>query len=412
MPKTTIGHALPQWQEGYLDMHHISTGRGNAAFYILPDGTTLLVDAGDISEQRPRTLTARNAKIKPSAKKTAGQWIVDYIHQFHPNKKNAQLDYVLITHFHEDHMGEIDDTCAVSSLGDFRISGITQVAETIAVKTLIDRSYPDYTLPHSLKSPDFKTQMTASADIEDRMYLETLEAYWKFQQAHQKQRGMKIDRLQVGSKQQIILIHRPHDFADFTIRNIQGNGLGWTGWQDKTFSLIKSRHAGENELSAGIRISYGKFDYYTGGDISGVDDYGSSDMSSAEAKLAPVIGPVDAATFNHHGNSDSQSNFYVRTLRPKVWIQQSWSSDHPGDEVLSRIMSTDLYPGKRYLFANDLLAATKNVIGSKVKRAYNATQGHILIRVAPAGSQYQVIVLNDNNKKREVLSIFGPFEPR
>jgi hypothetical protein len=33
----TVGQPLPAWQEGYLDLHHINTGRGNAAFYILPD---------------------------------------------------------------------------------------------------------------------------------------------------------------------------------------------------------------------------------------------------------------------------------------------------------------------------------------------------------------------------------------
>jgi len=38
---------FPPWTQGHLDIHQISTGRGNAALVILPDGTTLLVDAGD-----------------------------------------------------------------------------------------------------------------------------------------------------------------------------------------------------------------------------------------------------------------------------------------------------------------------------------------------------------------------------
>lgn len=29
---------LPEWQAGYLDIHQISTGRGNAAYLIFPDG--------------------------------------------------------------------------------------------------------------------------------------------------------------------------------------------------------------------------------------------------------------------------------------------------------------------------------------------------------------------------------------
>jgi len=42
----STGEPLPQWTPGTLDIHQISTGRGNAALFILPDGTTLLVDAG------------------------------------------------------------------------------------------------------------------------------------------------------------------------------------------------------------------------------------------------------------------------------------------------------------------------------------------------------------------------------
>ena len=39
---------LPAWQKGYMDIHHISTGRGDCNFMIFPDGTTMMVDAGDL----------------------------------------------------------------------------------------------------------------------------------------------------------------------------------------------------------------------------------------------------------------------------------------------------------------------------------------------------------------------------
>lgn len=65
------GEQLAPWQKGMLDIHHINTGRGDATFMIFPDGTTLLVDAGDMSETHPRTLSARNAKAMPNNSKTA-----------------------------------------------------------------------------------------------------------------------------------------------------------------------------------------------------------------------------------------------------------------------------------------------------------------------------------------------------
>ena len=36
-----VGEPLPPWSPGTLDIHHI-----NAAFFLFPDGTTMLVDAG------------------------------------------------------------------------------------------------------------------------------------------------------------------------------------------------------------------------------------------------------------------------------------------------------------------------------------------------------------------------------
>ncbi len=51
------GDVLPAWTPGTLDIHQIVTGRGNAAFMMFPDGTTLLLDAGDSggtdADQRP-----------------------------------------------------------------------------------------------------------------------------------------------------------------------------------------------------------------------------------------------------------------------------------------------------------------------------------------------------------------------
>ena len=61
-----VGEPLPAWQKGYLDLHHINTGRGNCAFFILPDGTTMLVDAGEQSPLDPRTTSPRNAQIRPN----------------------------------------------------------------------------------------------------------------------------------------------------------------------------------------------------------------------------------------------------------------------------------------------------------------------------------------------------------
>ncbi len=399
-PKTT----LAPWEEGMMDIHHINTGRGDATFLIFPDATTLLIDAGDMSETHARTLSARNAPQRPNASRTAPQWIADYITQFHP-KKDKGLDYALITHYHDDHFGEWDPNRKVHPQGNYALTGIMEVGSLLPIGKLLDRGH---VYPIDLKSA------AARAHLKNDAYhpLPTLESYWKFVQYQQDANGLLHETLVAGADDQIKLVHAKGTYPNFNIRNIAVNGNIWTGEKNAYFSIFKDGDdPGENQLSTAIKISYGTFDYFTGGDISGIDPFGGTDVDAVESQLAPVVGPVDVATLNHHGNRDSQNAFYVRTIRPRIWIQQNWSSDHPGEEVLRRITSQKLYPGERDLFSTEMLAANKEVIGEKLEQ-YNSWNGHILVRVYPSGDRYEIHILNDRNKEREVLAKFGPYSSR
>jgi hypothetical protein len=100
------------------------------------------------------------------------------------------------------------------------------------------------------------------------------------------------------------------------------------------------------------------------------------------------------------------NSYFVSSLRPRVWIQQNWSSDHPGEEVLRRVTSKELYPGKRDLFATVMLEANKLVIGSRIDESYRSQEGHIVVRVYPGGDRYTVFVLKDRTTRREVVAQF------
>ena len=140
----TVGQPLPAWQEGEMDIHHINTGMGNAAFMILPDGTTFLVDAGALDPTEARTQSPRNTKAKPSAERQPGEWIARYIRKV---SKAPVVDYALMTHFHDDHMGTPTSVSRRSEKGKYALAGITEVAEFVPVKKIIDRGWPDYSYP-------------------------------------------------------------------------------------------------------------------------------------------------------------------------------------------------------------------------------------------------------------------------
>lgn len=397
---------LPPWEVGMLDIHHINTGRGDAAFLILPDGTTLLIDAGDMSETRARTLSARNAKLVPDRSRSAMGWVVDYIEQFLPKQGKRQLDYALITHYHDDHFGEMDSLRRMVPKGNYALTGVVEVGHYLPIKTIIDRGSA---FPIDLK--DSKIQAELSQNDPFGM-IASLDNYWKFIDYHSKTHGLVHQTLIAGQLDQIRLKKTPEAFPGFHIRNIAVNGCIWSGENDRTFSLFRAgEYPGENALSTCIKISYGDFDYFTGGDISGIGAFGNSHPNSMESHVAPVIGPVDVATLNHHGNRDSQNSEYVRTLRPRVWVQQNWSSDHPGEEVLRRITSKELYPGERDLFSTVMLQPLKEVIGERLDE-YKSQNGHIVIRVLNGGKSYKIFILNDRDAQREIIANYGPYESR
>jgi beta-lactamase superfamily II metal-dependent hydrolase len=377
---------LPAWEEGMMEIHHINTGRGDASFLIFPDGTTLLIDAGDMSETNPRTLSDRNTPIIPDNSHSAPEWIVKYIRTFHPLQAQASIDYVLVTHYHSDHYGQVDNLRKDSGNG-YKLTGITEVGHHLKIRHLIDRGFDDSISEAFIRrSP-------------------TLDNFLKFIDYQSENSGMQHWNFKVGSSQQFTLLRNPGKYPDFEVRNIYCAGKIWEGYSSENyfFALPEGQYHGENNSSTGIRITYGLFNYFNGGDISGVDNEGYFSPNSMEAQAAPVIGPVDIAALNHHGNRDSQCPSYVRAIRPRVWVVQNWTSDQPGDGVLRRITSQKLYPGARDVYATSILDATKNVIGSLVDKTIIPETGHIVIRVYQGGNDYSVFVLDDYGGEYEIL---------
>ena len=137
--------------------------------------------------------------------------------------------------------------------------------------------------------------------------------------------------------------------------------------------------------------------------------FGPFSPPQVETPIAKSVGEVDVATLDHHGNRDAVNEFQVKTFKPRVWIGQSWSSDHPGHEVLIRLTTPHLYNAPRDLFATNMLEANKIVIGPLIDRSYKSTQGHIVVRVLPEGKTYYVIILDDSRADMPVKAVFGPY---
>jgi beta-lactamase superfamily II metal-dependent hydrolase len=385
------GTGLTPWQPGFLDIHHINTGRGNSALVVMPDGTSLLVDAGASGTRGPAMNAAR-----PDESRRPGEWIARYVARQMKATSRAGLDYALLTHLHGDHVGDVTPQNPVSSHGEFKLTGISDVAEVMRIGKLIDRGYPEYRFP---------------AQVSDPSALNYIEFVWSA-----VKRGMSAERVRVGSMSQITQLHARERYPEFAVRIIAGDGEVWTGEGEASAAHFPPQAgrsadqlANENSCSIALRLSYGRFGYFTGGDLNCDTNYGRDPWRDVESAAGKVVGPVSVSTCNHHGYFDATGPEFVRGVRPRVWILQSWHASHPAMSVLANLYSPILYPGPRDVFCVGLNPATA-LAAARFSDLFKSSQGHVLVRVAPGGAEYSVLVLEDGDESDRVKAMFGPYQ--
>lgn len=381
-----VGDAYPDWEAGYLDIHHISTGRGECAFAIMPDGTTLMIDAGETGTDK------RN--FKPNASKSSGGWIAHYIQRMMQPLPVKKIDYMLLTHFHDDHMGNVTLSEKVSDNG-YLLTGMTEVGDLVPFGKIVDRGWPTYDYPGRVRDqPDVKN-------------------YRRFVEWHVAN-GATAERFEVGSKTQFTLLNNADGYPDFEIRNIAANGEIWTGVHHNTRhhfppldQLAEEEYPEENALSTAVRISYGKFDYFNGADL--VHTYSPGTWKDIETPVGLVTGPVDVSVANHHAK-DAMGEGFLRAVRPRVVVIQGFALSHPDATALRNMVSQRIYPGERDIFTSHLFEVNRMALGEDLVSQLKSTQGHTVIRVHPGGDTYDVYILDDTTDQFTIKAIHGPYE--
>lgn len=385
--------SLPPWTPGTLDIHHLATGQGNATFFVLPDGTTMLVDAGDPNPPGRTPV----ATPYPDTSRSAGEWIARYVARRAPADREPEIDYALLTHFHADHMGFVSEGSPTSRYGDYQLAGITDVAEHVPIRRILDRGWPDYAYPEPVDNPSVAN-------------------YRRFLETRRRTGGLAVERFAAGRSDQITLLRDPEAFPSFEIRNLHANGDVWTGAGDGIARIVppletvpREDWPTENHSSLALLLRYGSFSYYTGGDLQGVPPDGYPAWHDQETPIARGIGePVDVVVVGHHGSIEPANAFFLATLRPRVAVVPAWSRTHPAPVVLKRLLNERIYPHARDIFVLEFRDETRAAIGSRADRVAS-DHGHVVVRVAPGGGSYQVFVLENRTESHVVLSTHGPY---
>lgn len=390
--------ALPAWTPGTMDIHHIVTGRGNSTFAQLPDGTTLLVDAGAVQASIPY------ADPLPDGSRSPGAWIVDYVRQMHAAGAKARLDYALVTHFHNDHMGDLSPQNARDADG-FEKTGITEVIADLAPSTVIDRGWPTY---------DYPTRLMRAPTAESRVDRTIVTNYKGVLDAAVARGALRVERARPGAADQIV---PRHDAATWPVevRVVAANGRVWTGRgsdAEDTFPPLASTSAAdwpdENMCSVALRLRYGRFDYFTGGDLPG-DPEGAPAWQGIERRVGAAVGATDVHQVNHHGSIDPSTPEFLAALRSRVIVVPAWAPTHPSPDALKRMMNARYYPGPRDIFVLAMREPMKHAIGARAGQVASSL-GHVVVRVAPGGDSYRVFVLDATSPARPVTKTFGPYD--
>jgi hypothetical protein len=384
------GGSMSPWSAGFLDIHHINTGRGNSVFAICPDGTSLLIDAGAAGGS-----TEAMGPARPNDSRRPGEWIGRYALSHLKTTPRQELDYLVLTHLHGDHMGDVSPASPRARAGEYRLTGVTDVAEMLPVRRLIDRNFPDYSYP-------------APQTMEGALnYIK----FAKFAAAH----GTRVERIEVGSHSQITLQHDAAQYPSFRVQNLAANGRVWTGHGEEaveTFPDLKTLKPAEfpteNACSLALKISFGAFSYYIGCDLTADTRFGSVPWMDIESAVARVAGPTSVSALDHHGYFDGTGRECVRDMRSRVYVLQSWHASHPALSVLDELYSPLLAPGPHDVFATGLVEAA-HLADARLSDKMLSQHGHVVIRVASDGSRFEVFVLDDTQEDGAVVSRWGPY---
>src|SRR5262249_46380712 len=144
-------------------------------------------------------------------------------------------------------------------------------------------------------------------------------------------------------------------------------------------------------------LRFGAFSYFFAGDLTDWADAGTRPWMDALTPAVEACGSVDVAVVPHHGLFDAAGSPMVRGLAARGWVISSWHASHPSISTPERLFNERLYSGARSVYTTGLSPAA-DLIQGRLTRKLASREGHVVVRVAPDGASFRVVVTSNEDE--------------
>lgn len=325
------GGALPAQSQDTLKLYFVDVEGGQATLIVTPQGQSLLIDAGWPGHD------GRDAKRIIAAAQSAGV---------------KQIDYLLVTHYHLDHVG-----------------GVADLASRFPVKTLVDHG----------------------------TNVETDPGAKKLNEAYQQVLAKGTQRLTVKPGDKL-----PIEGITVTVVTAAGKHLERAlpegGRTNSACGEEQPRpnDPSENAQSVGVVIGYGKFRFVDMGDLTWNKELEISCPTHQ-------IGPVDLYLTSHHGLDQSGSKALVYGLHPRVAIMNN-GAKKGGSPAAWKIVSSSPQLEDLWQLHTALAGGTEtNVNEQKIANVDEQCQGYGIVVTAKQNREFTV-----TNQRNQFSKTYKP----
>jgi beta-lactamase superfamily II metal-dependent hydrolase len=328
---------LPAARDGALHFIVFNIGQGDSMLVLHKD-RSLLVDAGVTLAKKGRESFRRIAR------------------RLEELTGSRRLDYVLVTHYHMDHLGAAG-VGRRARIGNTGLYGLLE-DEGVTVDTVLDRG-----------------SMIIGRKGSTQLAYERAIARWLAS-------GM------VGKRRAV----RRHDLIDLgeglrvEVLAVDGNERLLETMRNQPL-LFERFPPSENDYSIALKFTMGDFELFSAGDLSGEDltrSFGPKARMSyndIESGIAEEVGEIEVYKVTHHGSSHSSNPCFVSVLHPEVSIFSTGKNSygHPDLKVYRSLKGM----------------GTTLITGGADAAVYNQVKGDILeddieVLVAPDGRRFWV----------------------